>query len=80
MWKDSKRAKEAAGVMKLTARDLKKMGIVEHVIREEEPLMRENLEEIRDNLQLGIAGFLAEYVTMEPDQMTEKRYMRFRKF
>ena len=80
LWKDSKRAKEAAGVMKLTARDLKKMGIVEHVIREEEPLTRENLEEIRDNLQLGIAGFLAEYVTMEPDQMTEKRYMRFRKF
>ena len=80
LWKDSKRAKEAAGVMKLTARDLKKMGIVEHVIREEEPLTRENLEEIRENLQLGIAGFLAEYMTMDSAQMTEKRYMRFRKF
>lgn len=80
LWKDSKRAKEAAGVMKLTARDLKKMEIVEHVIREEEPLTRENLEEIKESLELGIAGFLAEYTAMSPETITEKRYMRFRKF
>ena len=34
LWKDSKKAKEAAEVMKLTARDLYKAGIVEKVIPE----------------------------------------------
>ena len=34
LWKDSKRASEAAEVMKLTADDLKCLGIVEQVIRE----------------------------------------------
>ena len=29
LWKDSKRAKEAAEVMKITAKDLKNMGIIE---------------------------------------------------
>lgn len=32
LWKDSKKAKEAAEVMRLTAEDLKQMGIVERVI------------------------------------------------
>ena len=50
LWKDSKRAKEAARVMKLTAKDLKKLGIVEHVIHEKEPLTRENISQIQDVL------------------------------
>ena len=31
LWKDSKRAKEAAKVMKLTAEELKEMGMIEPV-------------------------------------------------
>lgn len=34
LWKDSKRAGEAAEIMKITARDLKEMGIIERVIPE----------------------------------------------
>ena len=37
LWKDSKRAGEAAGVMKITARELYELGIIERVIPEEEP-------------------------------------------
>ena len=36
LWKDSKRG-EAAGVMKITARELYELGIIERVIPEEEP-------------------------------------------
>ena len=35
-WKDGKRAKEAAEIMKITAEDLKRLDIVEWVIPEEE--------------------------------------------
>ena len=38
LWKDSKKAKEAAAVMKLTAGDLLEMGMIEHVIPETEPV------------------------------------------
>lgn len=78
LWKDSKRAKEAAGVMRLTARDLEKIGIIEHVIREKERLTKENLEKTTDRMSLGIAAFLAEYGGLSAKKLVEKRYQRFR--
>ena len=44
LWKDSKKAKEAAEVMKITAKDLLELGIVEQVIPEDIPACRDNLE------------------------------------
>ena len=46
LWKDSKRAGEAAGVMKITARELYELGIIERVIPEEEPACKETLPAI----------------------------------
>jgi acetyl-CoA carboxylase carboxyl transferase subunit beta len=80
LWKDSKRAREAAGVMKLTADDLKKLGIAEHVIAEEAPLTRENMDSIMDPLASAIDGFLQEYGAMDTEALVERRYQRFRKF
>lgn len=79
LWKDSKKAKEAAGVMKLTAADLKRLGIVEHVIREEQPLTRENLVQIKEKLETGILAFLNRYGALEEEKLLEGRYQRFRK-
>ena len=79
LWKDSKRAKEAARVMKLTAKDLKKLGIVEHVIHEKEPLTRENISQIQDVLEKGIGVFLETYQCMDDITLTEHRYQRFRR-
>lgn len=78
LWKDSKRAKEAASVMRLTASDLKKLGIVEQVIREETPLTRENLEEIIPRLDQGIETFLKKYGALSGEELLEHRYQRFR--
>ncbi|EEX22201.1 acetyl-CoA carboxylase, carboxyl transferase, beta subunit [Blautia hansenii DSM 20583] len=41
LWKDSKKAKEASEVMKITAEDLKKLGIIEQVIPEETAASKE---------------------------------------
>ena len=78
IWKDSKKAKEAASVMKLTAKDLKKLGIVEHVIKEEEPLTRENMGFVCEKLCEGIKGFLLKYTKCETEMLLEGRYKRFR--
>lgn len=78
IWKDSKKAKEAASVMKLTAKDLKKLGIVEHVIKEEELLTRENMGFVCERLCEGIKGFLLKYTEWETETLLEGRYERFR--
>ena len=79
LWKDSKKAKEAAEVMKLTAADLCEMGMIEHVIPETEPVSRENMEDVAGCLENGIADFLEKYSGKEPEELLEHRYQRLRK-
>lgn len=79
LWKDSKRAKEAAGVMKLTANHLKSMEIVEKVIPEPDNFTSANLEEVADRLDRSLKKFICEYMEMDADALVEKRYRRFRR-
>ena len=79
LWKDSKKAKEAAAVMKLTAADLYQMGMIEHVIPEAEPVSRENINDAAAYLENGIEDFLGKYCKTEPEKLLEHRYERFRK-
>lgn len=79
LWKDSKRAKEAAGVMKLTANHLKSMDIVEKVIAEPDNFTVSNLKEVTDRLDRSLKKFICEYMEMDVDALVEKRYQRFRR-
>ena len=79
LWKDSKKAKEAAAVMKLTAADLYQMGMIEHVIPEAEPVSRENINDAAAYLENGIEDFFGKYGKTEPEKLLEHRYERFRK-
>ena len=79
LWKDSKKAKEAAAVMKLTAADLYQMGMIEHVIPEADPVSRENINDAAAYLENGIEDFLGKYGKTEPEKLLEHRYERFRK-
>lgn len=79
LWKDSKRAKEAAEVMKLTAEDLKDAGIVERVVKEPEIFTVETLPQVGKYLKYGIQNFLNKYGTMDAEAVTAQRYDRFRK-
>lgn len=79
LWKDSKRAGEAAGVMKITAKDLMALGIVERVIPEPEPAGKKNIGEICGNLAAGFEEFLARYGTLSKEELAAHRYERFRR-
>ena len=74
LWKDSKRAPEAAKLMKMTAQELKNMGIVERIIIEEQSDSMSMLKE----LKVEIGDFLKRYKDMEKERLIEKRYQRFR--
>ena len=78
LWKDSTRAKEAAEVMKLTAVDLKDLGIIEQVIPENQPLTRENMADTMEELKNRIEEFLETYQLLDPEKLLNKRYKRFR--
>lgn len=79
LWKDGKKAKEAAEVMKLTAEDLLDGGMIEKVIREEEPAHYEKMEELAFEMKEEILDFLSRYQSMTPEEVVNQRYERFRK-
>ena len=79
LWKDGKRAKEASEVMKITAKDLKKLQIIEKVIREPEPANEENLPEIAEEIRKDLDGFLRKSCQKTREQIVEERYERFRR-
>ena len=79
LWKDSKRASEAAEVMKLTAQDLERLGIVEQVISEPAEFTEENLDVVCGDLDGRIRAFLETYCAMDTMKLTEKRYERYRR-
>lgn len=79
LWKDSSKAKEAAGVMRLTAEDLYHMGIVEQVFAEPSGYTVENLREVTQPIASKIEQFLLRYGQMSDEELAGRRYDRFRR-
>lgn len=79
LWKDSKRASEAAEVMKLTAADLKKLGVIEAVIAEPEVYTEETMQSVVFVLQKKITEFLDTHCNFSSEELEVQRYERFRK-
>ena len=77
LWKDSKRAQEAAEVMRITAGDLLKLRIIDKVIPEREPACADNLKEIAWYMEEKICGFLEEYGKLGSEELQKQRYERF---
>ena len=79
LWKDSKKAPEAAKVMKITAADLYQMGLIEQVIPEEEELNSETLPSVIDYLDEALGEFFSGLEGVDGSQLAERRYQRFRR-
>lgn len=78
LWKDSSRAKEAAAVMKMTASELKQMGVIERVIPEYPRVSDDNINRVTINMKRKIAAFLIRYMERDKDELAAMRYERFR--
>lgn len=79
LWKDSRKAPEAAEVMKVTAAHLKELGIIERIIPEEYPASEENLPEIAEYMKIRMKQFLVKQAGKSGQQIAQERYERFRK-
>lgn len=80
LWKDAKRAEEAAGVMCITAEDLKRLHVIERIIPEYGGADKTTKEAVAMYLKAGIREFLLRYRGKEGSLIAEERYARFRKF
>lgn len=79
LWKDSKKAADAARVMKITAADLCEMGLIEDVIPEKQPACADTMPEIAGIIREKLSAFLNRYENMKPEELAEQRYQRFRR-
>ena len=79
LYKDSKKAPEAARVMKVTAADLKELGLIERIIPEEEPANTDTLYRIAGYMDRSMIGFMKKYQDMSGEELAEHRYDRFRR-
>lgn len=80
LWKDGKRASEAAEVMCITAEDLKRLDVIEKIIPEYGGASDLTIAEIADFLKDNIQEFIAQYSKMSGKELADQRYKRFRKY
>lgn len=79
LWKDRSRAPEAAAVMKMSAREVYDMGIVDDVLPEGEGPAHENPEVAAAFVRGYVVRALEELDGVPVSQMLEERYARFRR-
>lgn len=79
LWKDSSRAREAAEVMKLTAADLHRLGVIDDVIREPEGGAQANRAAMMQTLTDYLATQLDALCAFDIDALLEQRFAKFRR-
>lgn len=80
LWRDSSRMEEAARLMKMTARDLLKNGVIDRMFEEPKEGLENNLGFSAAALKAELLKVLPELGAMPVEELLEKRYARFRKF
>ena len=72
LWKNGKRAAEAAEVMKLTAGELKELGVIDKVLEEDADCSQ------KEKMRAEIIDFLERYDKKTGEEIREERYQKFR--
>jgi len=78
IWKDAGRARDAAEVLKLTAQDLKSLGVVDEIIAEPLGGAHRDVQRAVNLLREAVCRHLDELKTLPLDELVEKRYRKLR--
>ena len=78
LWKDPSRYKEAAEKMKLTAKDLYELNIIDKIIPEKNEISEENFSKTSEILKKEIIKEIKKTNKMTSEQILEERYKKFR--
>lgn len=78
LWKDSSRTKEAAEKMKLTAKDLYELKMIDKIIKEPKGEEEESFLKVVKSLKKEIQKTMEEMKNMTKEELVEERYQKFR--
>jgi acetyl-CoA carboxylase carboxyl transferase subunit alpha len=78
IWRDSTKAETAAAAMKITATDLKELGIIDEIVKEPEGGAHTDLEAAAQFLDEVLDRQLTELTTESVKDLVEARYKKFR--
>ncbi len=78
LWRDTARAETAAEMMKITAPDLKKFGVVDRIIPEPEGGAHRDHKAAADAVKAAIVESLASVRSQPAKQLLERRYAKYR--
>lgn len=78
IYRDSGKAEQAAAALKLTAEDLKSLGLVDDIVPEPPGGAQEDPDAAAESLRKQLLGRLNELEVLTPDQLVEHRYAKFR--
>ncbi|MBC8610629.1 acetyl-CoA carboxylase carboxyltransferase subunit alpha [Massilimaliae timonensis] len=79
LWKDASREKEAANILRITAKDLLDLGVAEAIIEEPAGGAHNNYGQAAENISDYLAGALGRLVDVPVDDLLANRYQKFRK-
>ena len=79
LWKDSSRAEEAAEKMKLTAKDLLKLGVIDEVLKEPDGNAKNDVEKMSETMKKRIVSITKELQKIDKETLVESRYEKYRK-
>lgn len=79
LYKDASKHKEAAENMKITAKDLKELGVIDTIIKEPAKGIEEEAKKVYDALKKEIIDVLNEVSKLSKEELVENRYNKFRK-
>lgn len=77
LWKDNKFRATAAAAMKLTARDMANMGVIDEIISEPSAGAHTDWQTTMEHLSLSVAKHIAELQEIPRDQLPTKRAEKF---
>jgi acetyl-CoA carboxylase carboxyl transferase subunit beta len=80
LWKDNSKFEQAANQMKLEARDLFNLKVIDKIIYEDEPVTKSNMATICAELKYEIMGFLNKYRKKNVNTVVKERYQKFRQY
>lgn len=78
LWKDSSRFKEAAEKMKLTAKDLYSLKVIDKIIKEPIEMQEEDFSKVSDDIKKEIKKEISRMKKLSKDEVIEERYSKFR--
>lgn len=78
LWKDAKKSEQAAVALKITANDLKNLGIIDQIVPEPSGAAHANPLEAANLLKQVLSDNLEDLSQLSPQQRKELRYQKFR--